>query len=161
MADIITVDNIEQISKKFHEANKSLVVTGGCFDLLHIGHITLLENAKKQGDILVVLLESDEAIRKNKGIDRPIHTQLERARLLSALSAIDIIILLPKSMKNNDYDSLMEKLRPSIIATTDNDPAIIHKQRQAKLVGAKIVTVNTYIPSVSTSKLLDVLEKEL
>lgn len=159
MAIITTVEKIEQRLESLK--GKNIVVTGGCFDLLHIGHITLLENAKKAGDILVVLLESDESIKKRKGINRPIHNQEQRAKLLSALRAVDFIILLPQDMSNDDYDALLEKIRPSIIATTEHDPFIQHKQRQAKKVGATIVEVNKYIPSVSTTKLLDVLSKEI
>lgn len=159
MAIITTVKKIGQKLESLK--GKNIVVTGGCFDLLHIGHITLLENAKKTGDILVVLLESDEAIKKRKGINRPIHNQEQRAELLSALRAVDFIILLPQDMSNDDYDTLLEKIRPSVIATTEHDPFIQHKQRQAKKVGAKIVEVNKFIPSVSTTKLLDVLSKEI
>lgn len=161
MTEIITIDQAKQFAKGLHDTGKSIVVTGGCFDLLHIGHITLLENAKEKGDILVVLLESDEAIKKNKGINRPIHTLQERIKLLSALRAVDVIVPLPKDMTNDQYDELMENIHPNIIATTDNDPTIMHKQRQAKLVGATVVSVNHYIPSVSTTKLLDVLSKEI
>lgn len=159
MARIITIDQVKKLSESMR--GKSLVVTGGCFDLLHIGHITLLENAKKQGDILIVLLESDESIKKRKGINRPIHSQNDRAKLVGALKAVDIVILLPKEMTNDTYDTLIKEIHPSVIATTDNDPSIIHKERQAKLVGAKVIAVNNYLPSVSTSKLLDILSKEI
>lgn len=159
MAIVVTTEKIEQ--KLEFLKGRTIVVTGGCFDLLHIGHITLLENAKKIGDILVVLLESDELIKKRKGINRPIHNQEQRAKLLSALRAVDFIVLLPQDMSNDDYDTLLEKIQPSVIATTEYDPLIEHKDRQAKKIGAAIVEVNKYVPSVSTTKLLDVLSKEL
>lgn len=161
MTTITDINTIEKISKQLRNSGKLLVVTGGCFDLLHIGHVMLLENAKKQGNILIVLLESDESIRKRKGINRPIHSQAERAHLVGSLTPVDIVVLLPPDMTDELYDQYIQKISPNIIAVTENDPAIMHKQRQARMVGAKVVTVNNYISSVSTSKLLDVLSKEL
>ncbi len=160
MKHIVEQTEIKKISDLLHRQKKSLVVAGGCFDLLHIGHIHLLENAKKEGDILIVLLESDSSIKKMKGIDRPIHTQKERAHLLTALRAVDIVVLLPDEMTNDRYDSLLQEIKPAIIATTQYDPNRNHKKRQADAIGAKVIAVNKYIPSVSTTKLLHILSKE-
>ena len=161
MADIINIGDSEKLSKHLHSQGKKIVVAGGCFDILHIGHITLLENAKKKGDVLLVLLESDDAIKKSKGIDRPIHSQQQRAHMLSSISFVDVVILLPESMKNSDYDTLIRDIHPDCIATTEKDVHISHKKRQAALVGATVVLVNKYIPSVSTTRLLDILSKEI
>lgn len=151
-----------EITREYFKKNRQgqIVVAGGCFDLLHIGHVTLLENAKKQGDLLVVLIESDSSIKKKKGIDRPIHTQKERAQLVGALRAVDVVILLPDNMHDGDYDTLLQAIKPTVIATTKDDPYINHKQRQAEKINARVVTVNSYIPHVSTTKLLDILSKE-
>ncbi len=161
METIININNIKEISKKLHAQGKKIVVAGGCFDLLHIGHIMLLENAKAQGDILIVLLENDESIKRKKGINRPIHNQKERAHLLTALKAVDSVVLLKQGMSDKDYDDLLQKIKPSIIATTENDPYISHKKRQAEKIGAQVVMVNKYIPEVSTTKLLSILSSEL
>lgn len=161
MATIIDVKQTEEISKKFRKEGKTITVAGGCFDLLHIGHINLLENAKKQGDILIVLVESDASVKKRKGVNRPIHAQSDRAKLVGALSCVDVVILLPDNMSDKDYDELMNIIHPSVIATTDNDEYITHKERQGKLVGAKVMKVNRYLPHVSTSKLLEILSKEI
>lgn len=159
MVQIVTVNEVSEILKKYRD--KKIVVAGGCFDILHLGHITLLENAKKEGDVLCILLENDSSIKKRKGIDRPIHSQQERAHIVSQLRSVDIIILLPDNMSNNDYDNLLEVIHPSVIATTENDTHIVHKKRQAEAIGATVKQVNKYIPSVSTTKLLDILSKEI
>lgn len=159
MAKVITIHQIASKIKQYK--NKKIVVTGGCFDIIHIGHIQLLENAKKEGDILVVLLESDSSIKKRKGIERPIHSQEQRAEILSALTAVDIVVLLPKDMGNSEYDELIETIHPAVIATSENDIHIEHKIRQAKLTGAIVKKVNNYISSVSSTKLLAILSKEL
>lgn len=143
-----------------HEG-KAIVLVGGCFDVLHYGHISFLEQAKKQGDVLVVLLESDAMIKKRKGINRPIHTQDQRAYMLSRITDVDIVIKLPDIMTNDTYDSLIQTIRPHVIAVSENDAGLFHKQRQAKLVGAKIVAVTKYIQGLSTTSILTILSKEL
>lgn len=129
-----------------------VVLVGGCFDILHLGHIIFLEKARKKGDKLVVLLESDKRVRELKGEGRPIHTQKDRARVLSAIKSVDKIISLPSDMKDGDYDKLVKRIRPSFIATTKGDSNLSHKIRQAKLVGARIVEIEN-IKGLSSSKL--------
>src|SRR5579872_1192323 len=103
MNKILSTENAIQLANQLHRKNKRIVLVGGCFDLLHIGHITFLEDAKKQGDLLIVLLESDETITALKGNKRPINSQKIRAKILTALSAVDFVILLEPHMKNEDY----------------------------------------------------------
>lgn len=161
MKQILTFDDAAFLHNFLKEQNKTLVLTGGCFDILHIGHISLFENAKKYGDSLVVLLESDTSISKWKGTDRPLHTQQQRAEVLSAIKFVDFIIMLPDTMTNESYDTLVKALQPDIIATTENDPGIIHKERQAKLVNAHLFFVNKIIKNISTSRIISAIEKEL
>lgn len=144
---IITVKKATQIKGK-------LVLAGGCFDVLHPGHVIFLEKAKKAGDRLLVLLESDEKIKKLKGERRPVHTQKERARILSALEFVDYIVCLPFMEKEFEYDELISKIKPNIIAATKGDRGIIHKKRIAEKVGAKLVFVTKIIGQYSTSKIL-------
>ncbi len=136
------------------------VVVGGCFDLLHIGHITFLKKAKEEGDILIVLLESDESIRTWKGENRPIHTQQERADILQALHMVDYVILLPEMKGNQSYDELVKKIHPHAIVTTKGDKGLHHKKRQAEIVDARLIEIE-YIPHKSSSKIIDVLTSEL
>ncbi len=161
MDKILKIDQLEKIHNDLRQQGKSIVLTGGCFDILHIGHITLLENAKEEGDILMVMLESDDAIKAKKGVDRPIHTQQQRAHLLASLSVVDYVILLPSKMTDKDYDTVVNLLQPAIIATTFGDPYAFHKERQAKETGSKVVYVNKIIENISTSTILDLLVKEL
>src|SRR3989344_2564471 len=94
------------------------VLVGGCFDLLHYGHIVFLNEAKKHGDSLVVALESDENVRRLKGEHRPIHTQKERKTMLEALSAVDEVIPLPPMTTDREYADLVTRLRPHVIVVT-------------------------------------------
>ena len=147
-------------SEKIRNTGKRIVLVGGCFDVLHIGHIDFLNEAKKRGDILFVLLESDEIIRKIKGNNRPINTQVDRARILSALLSVDYVIILPQFTKDKEYDDIVTRIKPDIIATTEGDKNREHKERQAKLTGAKVVDVVKNISNQSTTKLIKLLSED-
>lgn len=160
MSKVITIERVEELHKKLDKLNKKIVLSGGCFDLLHIGHVQFLQAAKKKGDILLILLEHDVSVAKRKGPARPIHTQGDRAEMLAALTAVDYVILLPENMQDRDYDRLVLQVKPAIIATTKNDPARMHKERQAKLVDAQVADVIERITRQSTSKLAEIVAKE-
>ncbi len=132
---------------------KKIVLVGGCFDILHPGHVIFLEKAKQAGDILIVLLESDEKVRKLKGINRPVHIQKERAKILSALRSVDYVVMLPFMKKSLDYDQLIAQIKPDVIAATFGDINIHHK-RIAKKVGAKLKFVTKIIGNHSSSRIL-------
>ena len=117
------------------------VLAGGCFDVLHPAHSTFLKNAKKKGNILIILLESDENIKKTKGNNRPLNRQITRAENLSKLGIVDIIILLEMPTSSEYYYNLVKSLRPDIIAVTSNDPLLDIKKDQARLVQGKVVEV--------------------
>lgn len=154
MAKIIRVNQILSLTKNLRESGKTIVLAGGCFDVLHPGHVIFLEKAKKAGDCLVVLLESDEKVKKLKGVSRPVHTQAERAKVLSALQAVDYVILLPEMESDSAYDELVQKIKPNIIAATYGEVSL-HQKRAAKLSGAKLKFVTRQIGSYSTSRILN------
>lgn len=129
--------------------NKKTVLVGGCFDLIHFGHIKFLGAAKKQGNFLVVALESDEFIKKNKR-EFPVHQQSERAEILSNLNMINLIILLPFFQTNNDYFNLVKEISPSIIAVTEGDRQLENKKKQAESIGAEVKEVMTNLRNFST-----------
>ena len=139
--------------------NKKIVLVGGCFDVLHVGHIIFLEKAKKLGEKLVVLLESDENIKKNKGKNRPINSQKNRAKVLSSLKMVDNVIKLPVMKNDDDYLNLVKKIKPQIIAVSEGDKNIVQKREQARLVGAKLVKVTNLVKQHSTTKIIEVISE--
>lgn len=161
MNKILSSEKTVALSQQLRNKNKAIVLAGGCFDILQIGHISFLQKAKEHGDILIVLLENDAFIKKTKGENRPINTQSDRAQVLSALTAVDYVLPLPGILKNKEYDKLILALKPAIIATTKADPTRIHKDRQAKLCGASVVEVNELIQNQSTTRIAKLLQKEL
>jgi len=147
--------------KKFlpRKGGGKIVLVGGCFDILHIGHVRFLSEAKGMGDYLVVLLESDKNVRKLKGTKRPIFNQIERAEMLSSLRMVDLILLLPRMRKDDDYLNLVTKIKPDIIAVTKEDPLVDKKRMQAKKVGG-VLKIISLTKTFSTSKLAKILGVE-
>jgi len=90
---IKTWDEISLIVRTLKSKNKKIVFTNGCFDILHIGHIKYLEEAKSLGDILILGLNSDRSVRKLKGKNRPVNEQDDRAYLLASLEVIDYVVI--------------------------------------------------------------------
>ena len=156
---ILSLDESKKVTQQLHAAKKRIILAGGCFDILHIGHITFLEKAKKKGDVLVVLLESDEKIKKLKGRYRPINSQEDRAKILTSLTVIDYVIPLPPIYDDQEYDELVFTLKPAIIATTAGDPFRFHKERSAEKINAKVVDVIPLINDKSTTRLFHLLKK--
>jgi D-beta-D-heptose 7-phosphate kinase/D-beta-D-heptose 1-phosphate adenosyltransferase len=90
---IVSRAAMRRIRNQLKRAGKTLVFTNGAFDILHAGHVTYLEFARKQGEALVVGLNSDASVRLNKGPHRPINRQRDRARVLAALECVDYVVL--------------------------------------------------------------------
>lgn len=160
MKKIIDLQTANEIAGKLKKAKKKIVITGGCFDILHIGHIKLLQKSRKQGDALFVLLENDKTTKRLKGKGRPINLQSERAEILSELKSVDYVVKLPEMKNNNDYDKLIYTLVPDVITTTFGDPQGIHNERQAKKIGAKVVYVIKRIENISTTKLAKIISEK-
>jgi D-beta-D-heptose 7-phosphate kinase/D-beta-D-heptose 1-phosphate adenosyltransferase len=87
------VEDAQGLAARVRAAGGTVVATGGCFDLLHAGHVTLLEQARALGDCLIVLLNSDASVRRLKGPDRPLVPEEDRAAVLRALAAVDVVAL--------------------------------------------------------------------
>ena len=84
---------LNEICLKYKNDDKKIVMTNGCFDILHSGHVHILEESKKLGDILIIALNSDKSVKKIKSSNRPIIAETDRAYVLSCLSSVDHIIL--------------------------------------------------------------------
>ena len=156
MKKIQTLQDFVKILSSLKETSQATVLVGGCFDILHIGHIKFLKEAKKTGDILVVLVESDIKVKELKGRERPLFIQKERAEVLAALNYVDYVILLPEMKQNQDYEKIIQQVRPDISAVTENDPLLAKKKSQAELVNGKLIIVPR-VKTFSSSKLVEIL----
>jgi rfaE bifunctional protein nucleotidyltransferase chain/domain len=104
--------DVEQLMAEVRERGGQVVATGGCFDILHIGHVVCLEAARRAGDALIVLLNSDESVRRLKGPTRPVVSAAERARVLQALQSVDAVIVFDE----DDPRAALDRLRPDVWA---------------------------------------------
>ncbi|HVF69877.1 MAG TPA: adenylyltransferase/cytidyltransferase family protein [Xanthomonadales bacterium] len=159
MKKILNIDQAIQVAKDLNKKGKTIVLAGGCFDILHVGHIAYLTGAKKAGDVLFIFLESDDNIKKLKGNNRPLNTQTDRAIILENLEMTDYVIPLPRVENDTDYDRLVISIKPAIIAITKGDPTREHKDRQAKLVNGKVLGVSAPIVNKSTTRLINILNE--
>lgn len=96
---------------KIKSEGKKIVFTNGCFDLLHVGHIRYLSQAKDLGDILIIGLNSDKSVKKLKGNNRPINSFEDRAKLLAALKSVDLVIMFEEQTPEN----LIKEIIPDVL----------------------------------------------
>ena len=96
MGQVVSRDELKEIVEKERAAGKKIVFTNGCFDLIHVGHIRYLREAKGRGGLLVVAVNSDWSVRKLKGKERPLVPEEERAEIVSALASVDYVVVFPQ-----------------------------------------------------------------
>lgn len=134
---------------------KKIVLVGGCFDILHYGHIKFLEKSREKGSYLVVALEPDDRILLHKK-RQPIHTQDERAYNLLALRSVDHVIALPLLSTFESYFLFVKNCNPDMIGIVSNDPQIDNKRRQAEAIGAQLVIITDMVGDFSSSKIIEI-----
>lgn len=126
---VVTLAELQQHLARRRQAGQRIVMTNGCFDLLHPGHVQSLAEARRLGDCLVVGLNSDRSVRALKGPTRPVIDEVGRAQMLAALTAVDYVIVFDDS----SVAPLVEQLRPDVLAKAA-------QYRAEEVVGHEIVT---------------------
>jgi D-beta-D-heptose 7-phosphate kinase / D-beta-D-heptose 1-phosphate adenosyltransferase len=134
----------------WRSAGDRVVFTNGCFDILHVGHISLLERARRKGDRLIVALNSDESVRRLKGPSRPIVTERERARILAALSAVDAVAVFNESTPL----TLIEAIRPDVLVKGGDyrEDAVVGA-REVRAWGGRVELI-PLVEGISTTRLI-------
>lgn len=151
---IVTLAELLEHSRVLRQSGKRIVSTNGCFDLLHVGHIRNLEEAKRLGDVLIVGVNSDTSVRHLKGETRPIITERERAEMLAALRSVDFVLIFEEPTPF----SWIEALRPDVHVKGGGEDVRVHPDfaAQKELVesfGGKLVLVPHH-DGISTSAIL-------
>ncbi len=133
-----------------------IVFTNGCFDLMHVGHVRYLEEARTLGDLLVVGVNSDESVRAlNKGAERPIVPQDQRAEVLAALACVDYVVLFGEP----DPGRLIAELQPDVLVKGgDWAPEQIVGRETVQARGGTVRTI-PLVPGVSTTSLIETIRK--
>ena len=154
---IIAWDQLPEWRQKIRATGKRLVVTNGCFDILHLGHVTYLENARNFGDALLIGVNSDDAVRGLKGAGRPVNSETDRQSVLAALQSVDGVCLFTDTAATK----FLAAARPDIyvkggdytLATLNQD-----ERRAVESAGGQIVLV-PFVPGKSTTSLLEKISR--
>jgi rfaE bifunctional protein nucleotidyltransferase chain/domain len=149
------VDVCRSIRSHRPRVDIQIVFTNGCFDLLHVGHLRLLERAKSLGDTLIVGLNSDRSVRELKGPERPIIPEAERAEMLAGLAAVDYVVIFDELTPLN----LIKAIMPNVLVKGgDWTPETIVGRAEVEDAGGKVVVI-PLAEWYSTSGLIEKIRK--
>lgn len=131
--------------------NKKLVMTNGCFDVLHVGHVRYLQQARALGDLLLVAINSDASVRELKGAGRPIFNAAERAEMLAALCAVDAVTVFDELSPR----ALIAEVLPDVLVKGgDYNLAEIHGREETEAAGGRVLSLH-FVEGHSTSSIVD------
>lgn len=154
-AKIIGLEKLAKRSRELRAAGKKLVVTNGCFDLLHVGHVRYLQAARALGDALAIGVNGDRSVRGLKGENRPINNENDRAEVLAALECVDFVTIFQEERATR----FLETVGPAIYAKGgDYTAETLNAEERAALekIGAEIRII-PFEKGYSTSLLLEKL----
>ena len=148
---LLVAPSLNEHLKWWRLQEKCIVFTNGCFDLLHVGHLHILQEAAHEGDILIVGLNSDVSIRQLKGPGRPLIPEQERASLLAAFDCVDAVILFDEDSPKN----LIKQVKPDVLVKgSDYRIDQVIGKEDVEAYGGKVVLVD-FLPNQSSSLLID------
>ena len=128
MGRVVSRDELKKIVQRKKAAGRKVVFTNGCFDLIHVGYVRYLQEAKEKGDLLIVAVNSDRSVRKLKGEGRPIVPEGERAEIISAFASVDYVVIFPEETSAE----IIGILKPDILVKGGD-------YRKEEIVGREIV----------------------
>ena len=111
---ILTIEQAKRKADELRAEGKKIVTLNGSFDLLHAGHLDILEEAKQQGDVLIVGINTDESIKAKKGDARPVMPQENRAALLAALACVDYVVIMDGAYNEEPHGSFLPAVKPDL-----------------------------------------------
>lgn len=156
----IKFNELEKIRKKHKE--QKIIFCSGCFDLVHAGHVLFLEDCKKHGDILVVMVGSDAVLRRDKGEGRPVMNEHLRMKLIDSFKPVDYTFL-DEILPGNPYalrliDMALEKLKPDAYVINKDAYDIPYRENFSKKRGVPLIILDRTAPpefdGVSTTKII-------
>ena len=157
---IVSIKKLIPIAKKLKKQNKKIVTTNGVFDIIHLGHVKYLEQAKKLGDILIVGVNTDASVKMNKGDKRPINDEKSRVGVLAALESVDYVFL----FNEKDPRKWLRKIKPNLhVKAGDYKLKRIIEKEIVEKNGGKIIIAkmqNDYSTTNLINKILKVYQKQ-
>jgi rfaE bifunctional protein nucleotidyltransferase chain/domain len=153
---ILSPDELLGVRQGLRAAGKSLVFTNGVFDLLHVGHVRYLAEARALGDVLLVAINSDRTVRQLKGNGRPITNESERAEILAALRQVDYVTIFDDISPR----ALITQLLPDVLVKGgDYNLDEIHGRAEVEAAGGRVVSL-PFIEGASTSAIIERMKKK-
>jgi rfaE bifunctional protein nucleotidyltransferase chain/domain len=152
----VPYEKLAEWREKFRSSGQKLVVTNGCFDLLHLGHVSYLEAARQNGDALLVGINSDSAVRGLKGEGRPVNSEEDRALVVAALESVNFVSVFP-DVRATDFLALA---KPDIyVKGGDYTLETLNKEERSTVEknGGRIVLI-PFVPGKSTTSVLNKLK---
>ena len=151
-----TLSDLVLIVEQLRAQGKTIVLTNGCFDLLHVGHIKLFAASKQKGDVLIVAIDDDESVCALKGQDRPIISEQERLRIICAMDSVDYVTV----FSTKELEDLIEAIRPDILTKGSNysNKPVLGREIVEKF-GGKVALVPMK-EAVSSSQVIDQIKKK-
>ncbi len=144
---------LARLIQRYRRGGLRIAFTNGCFDILHTGHLAYLEEARRLADVLVVGLNSDVSVRRLKGPDRPVTGEADRAALLSALPAVDHVVVFDEQSPVR----LIELLRPDVyVKGGDYTPEMLAETPVVERLGGVVRTVG-YLPQRSSTRVIEAI----
>ncbi len=148
---IISNEEARKLRADLQEARKRLVMTNGCFDILHVGHVRYLQAARALGDALLLAINSDRTVRLLKGESRPVNTEAERAEMLAALEAVSYVTVFDDISPR----TLIGEVLPDVLVKGgDYGLAEIHGREEVESAGGQVVAL-PYIEGASTTSIIE------
>ena len=149
---IVSIDKLQERLKHWRALGDTVVFTNGCFDILHVGHVTVLAHCRELGQHVVVGLNSDASVKKLKGESRPINQQANRALVLAALESVDAVVVFEEETPLK----LIEEVKPNVLVKGGD-------YQQHQIVGADFVNANrgkvVMVPFIEGESTTDILER--
>ena len=153
---ILEINSFLEMVSRWKQAGSKIVFTNGCFDILHPGHVDLLEKAKNLGDKLVIGLNTDQSVSRIKGDLRPINDENFRSQMMASLECVDLITLFDEDTPI----SLINKIQPDILVKgSDYEIEEIVGSKEVISYGGKVKTISL-LPGYSTTSLIDKINRK-
>ena len=149
------LSDLPDLCRELKRQGKRIVLTNGCFDLLHAGHIQLFSASRQLGDVLVVAIDDDESVTKLKGPERPVLGAKERVRVLSALDSVDYVVV----FSTGELETIIETLEPAVLTKGSNYTSDrVYGRERVERIGGRVVLI-PIVEDTSSSRIIDSIKK--
>ena len=157
MGILLSWEKLARWRQEQKKAGHKLVATNGCFDLLHVGHVRFLQEAKGLGEVLVVGVNGDASVRELKGEGRPLNGETERAEVIAALGCVDAVVIFPEKRASR----FLKEVQPEVyVKGGDYEPDQLDREELAAVeAGGGAVQVLKLTPGRSTTAVLEKIKK--